>query len=91
MDDSFSTVPKNIKQKAVTEFFMHKNEAPIGIHMHLLAFYGKENISAVCCWKRKSRDNIGNLDLKDELQSERSVTTTHDLNRQKFKKLTQEH
>ena len=31
MDDLFSAV-SNIKRLAVTEFFMHENEAAIGIH-----------------------------------------------------------
>jgi hypothetical protein len=34
MVDSFSTVLKHIKQQAVTEFFMPKNETPTKIHQN---------------------------------------------------------
>jgi hypothetical protein len=34
MDESFSTVPKHIKQQAVIEFFMPKNETPTKIHQN---------------------------------------------------------
>jgi hypothetical protein len=42
MNDWFSTLSKNIKQPAVTEFLMHKNETPFGIHRQLMAFYGED-------------------------------------------------
>jgi hypothetical protein len=48
------------------------------------------NISIVCQWVTKSRDNGGNLDLSDHLWSGRSVTATHDLNRQKVDELLRE-
>lgn len=91
MDGLFSAV-LNIKQLAVTEFFMHESEAAIGIHGHLLAVYGEDivNISTVHCWVRKLRCFGGNLDLKGLLLCGIPVITTHDANRQKSTNLFKE-
>jgi len=91
MDDLFSAV-SNIKQLAVTEFFMHENEAAIGIHRQLLAVYGEDivNISTVHCWVRKLRYFGGNLDLKGLPLCSVPVITTHDVNRQKSTNLFKE-
>jgi hypothetical protein len=43
MDDSFSTVSKCIKQRAVVEFLTRENGTPTGIHWWLLAFYDEDN------------------------------------------------
>jgi hypothetical protein len=92
MDDLFSTVSKNIKQRAVIEFLMHESETPVSIHRQLLAIYGDDtvNIRAVCPGVKISRDGGGNLYLNDQLWSGRPVTTTHDLKRQKSDKLIPE-
>jgi hypothetical protein len=56
MDNLFSAV-SNIKQQAVAEFFMHQNEAAIGIHGQLMTVCGEDivNISTVHRWVRKLR------------------------------------
>jgi hypothetical protein len=50
----------------------------IGIHCHVLAFYGENTvyISTVHCWVRKSSSCGGNLDLNNQLQSGRPVIAT---------------
>ena len=70
MVDLFSSVP-NIKQKAVPEFFMHENEAAIGIHGQLQAVYGEDivNISTVRCWVGKSRNFNESFDPKNQTLS----------------------
>jgi len=57
---------------------------PTGIHQQLLAFFSADtmDISTVHQWVRKLRDSGRNLDLNNQPQFERSVTTTNDLNRQ---------
>jgi len=84
MDDLFSAV-SNIKQLAVTELFMHENEAAFGIHGHLLAVYGEDivNISTVHCWVMKLRCFGVNLGLKGLPLCGIPVITTHNVNRQK--------
>ena len=68
---------------------MHENEAPIGIHCQLLAFYGEDtvNISTVHHWVRKSRDSGGNLDLNGLPWCGMPGTATYDLYRQKVTNL----
>jgi len=41
------------------------------------------DIRTVCHWVRKLRDSGGNVDLNDQPCSERPVTATHYVNRQK--------
>jgi len=62
----------------------HLKRTPTWIHQRLLAFFSADtmDISTVHQWVRKLRDSGRNLDLNDQLQSERPDTTTHDLNRQ---------
>jgi hypothetical protein len=48
------------------------------------------DINTVHHWVSKSRDSGGNLVLSDQPQSGWTVTTTHDLNRQKVKEFIQE-
>jgi hypothetical protein len=60
-----------------------------------LALHGKGTVDVrtVHRWARKSRDNCGNLDLKNEMQSGRPGSSTHNLNRQNltelFKKISE--
>jgi hypothetical protein len=91
MDDSFSTVSKHIKQRAVIEFLTHEKETPIEIHRRLLAFYGEEavDISTVRRWLIKSRDTGRNVDVNDQPRSESPVTASHYVNRQKVDELIQ--
>jgi hypothetical protein len=55
-----------------------KMQCPIGIHCHVLAFYGEDTvyISTVHCWVRKSSNSGGNVDLNNQLQSGRPVSAT---------------
>lgn len=63
-----------------------ENETHFGIHQQLLAFYGVDTVDfAVCSWVRKSSDSGRNVDLNYQPWSERHVTATHSLNRQKVK------
>jgi hypothetical protein len=51
MDGSFSSVSKNITERAVIEFLTQEGGISIGINQEFLAFYGEDtvNIAAVRC------------------------------------------
>jgi hypothetical protein len=50
MGDLFSTMLRNIKKQAVTEYWCMLMKLPIRIHWQLLAFYGEDtvNIKTTC-------------------------------------------
>jgi hypothetical protein len=84
MDNCFSVMSKNMKQRAVTEFFMHENETHFRIHHQLLAFYGEDTVDiAVCQWVRKSRDRGRNLDPYHQPWPGGPLTATNNVDRQK--------
>jgi hypothetical protein len=66
---------------------MYANETSIGSHWRSLPLYGEGivDINTVPCLVRKSRYSGGNLVLNDRPHSGRPVSTTHNLNGQKFK------
>jgi hypothetical protein len=92
MDDTFSTMSKRIKQRAVVEFLAHESETPVGILRRLLAFHVEDtvDVSTLRRWVIKSRDSGGNLVLNDHPRSGRSVSATDDLNRQNVDEVIQE-
>ena len=75
---------KHITQGAVTQVLRHETEAPKGIHRRLSAFCDQDtgDISTSRRWVRKSRDSGGNMELNDQPQSGRPVTTVHNVNGQ---------
>jgi hypothetical protein len=70
----------------------HKNETATEINRQILAAYAADTVdtSTVCNWVRESRDSDKNLDLNEQPQSDRPVTATHNLNKQKANKVIQE-
>ena len=74
--DDLSQNSSNHKQ--LLSFWYMKMQFQIGIHCHVLAFYGDDTvyISTVHCWVRKSSSSSRNLDLNNQQQSGRPVTAT---------------
>ena len=68
MDDSFSTVSKLKKQRAVIELLTHESEFPTGIHRHLLAFWDEDTCEHkyLAFLGNKIRDIDRNLHLNNQ-------------------------
>jgi len=81
-----------LKQHAGCQFLTHENQTPIGTYQSLLTFYGEDTVdmSIAHHWVRKIRDSGGKMGVSNQPWSRRSVTSTHDLNRQNVGQLFEE-